>query len=317
MTAFSLLGNDAAQSLLKNTLQTDRLSHAYLFFGEEGLGKKTLARAFAQAILCENGHAGCGECRSCQKVLQGVHPDFVEIGPSEGKQSIPVDAIRSLTQAAYIRPNESDYRVFLLKDVQCMLPAAANAFLKLLEEPPEQVVFLLTCLSRTGILQTLSSRCICVQLYPVSGQEVKEALSQQSGEVDPQTLETACSLSGGNIGRALYYAKDPQGGQAVAISEAMFSALFPVNELRLVQATAPLEKAPALIQPVLVCLLERFTHALCQPQTAPEGARYTLLKMIDCVGYALTLLSQNVNNKLLITHLCAGLASCGMHAAKG
>jgi DNA polymerase III subunit delta' len=163
MADWGVVGNTWAIELLAQAVRTGRVSHAYLFVGPEQIGKATLAKAFAQALVCEraSGPAGdgapCGECRACRRVAEGRYPD-VQIIAAE-KNFIQIDQIRTLQLDAAVAPLEGKRKVFIVQEIERATPAAANALLKTLEEPPPNVVLVLTSNRRDMVLPTVLSRC--------------------------------------------------------------------------------------------------------------------------------------------------------------
>lgn len=313
--SFDFYGNKRAVSLLQKAIASDKIAHAYLFSGEMGLGKKTLARQFAKGILCSGKEAPCGSCASCLKIDKGCHPDYTELGPAQGKDSFPVDAVRELIKNAYIRPNESERRVFLVNRAETMSASAANALLKLFEEPPKGVVLLLTCSNRMGLLKTISSRCIPIELYPVSKKECSQALQRYCAQTDRSLLDNAEILAGGNIGRAIYYASDKEGISAVSISGKLELALAQKNKLAFIQAAAPLEKDVHLFLAVLLALNERIRNALTErfknkEPMSPIGKNYSvsaIIKMARSIEEVMQLLSLHSNVKLTLCRLAVDL----------
>jgi DNA polymerase-3 subunit delta' len=178
-------GNAQAKKLLAADIDAGRFPHALLIEGEAGSGRRTLARILARAAVCRSSaERPCGMCDACRK---SEHPDITLYG-DEGS-ILSVDTIRSLRQEAYVLPNESAYRVMLLAGAQSMTPQAQNALLKILEEPPRHVLFILTCENRTQLLETIRSRCVCVTLGAVDWDEAMHRLNQYKEE------EHACRLT--------------------------------------------------------------------------------------------------------------------------
>ena len=159
MELSQLAGNRRIKDQLSLREEGRGLSHAYIICGPVGSGRHTLARLVSQAMLCEApaSHRPCGSCGPCKKVLRGIHPDVMTVsGPGEGKP-ITVDQVRALRTDAYIRPNEGKRKVYWLEQADQMNPSAQNAMLKLLEEGPVYVSFLLIAGNAGGLLQTIRS----------------------------------------------------------------------------------------------------------------------------------------------------------------
>lgn len=194
-------GNRKALRQMEEVLERERLPHAVLIQGEEGLGKKTFARLFAGEILALGREEGA-KAHIRDQVEREAHPDFVSVVPEGGARSFHIDAIRALLEGLYLAPNQSRYRVYLLAESHRMTEQAQNALLKSLEEPPGHVVFLLTCDDGASLLPTLLSRSYCLRLAPVGQEECRQALEEAYPGETGEALERAAFLAGGNIGRA-------------------------------------------------------------------------------------------------------------------
>lgn len=201
MLFYGFYGNAQAKDTLSREFDTHRIPHAILIDGPAGSGKRTLAKIIAAASVCEsNEELPCGECRQCRNAFTGNHPD---IAAYEGVQSrsFGVDAVRKIRLDAFVSPNDAEKKVFILANAQNMTEQAQNALLKILEEPPSFVLFILTCDSRSHVLETLRSRAQCVSLGSVSENEAAEALVKLCNASDDEA-KRAARLSGGIIGRA-------------------------------------------------------------------------------------------------------------------
>lgn len=207
-------GNSNLDSMLTNVIKSDRLSHAYLFYGANHLFKTHIALNFAMKILCvsQNDILPCGECIACKKVLSGSHPDLYLYNQDGeirvGKDSIHIETTRFIRQDAFVFPNESKYKIYVIPNIQDMSIGAVNAFLKILEEPPAHTIFLLTAVSKTAILDTILSRCIHFEVFPISSQEVKDSLSILRPEADLQEIDKASTISDGFLGKAIDLIED-------------------------------------------------------------------------------------------------------------
>lgn len=198
-----LVGQDAAVGVLRDAIAGGAVGHAYLFVGPEGVGRVLAALALAAALNCEQG--GCGVCASCGKVLRRAHVDVHLIAP-QGAQ-ILVEQVREIRQDAYRSPVEGRVKAFVLEDAHRLNPAAANALLKVLEEPPGDVVFVLITASPEDLPPTVVSRCRRVDFSPLGPAEIRRVLVEQhdAGE----EIATWASRTAGDLARALRFVKDP------------------------------------------------------------------------------------------------------------
>lgn len=197
-----LLGNEALKERLTEGLRSGRLSHSHLLTGPEGSGKRTLARLLAAAMECRGTPRPCGVCPACRKVLSGNHPDVITVDDPDHKQ-VPVDCIRAARSELFIRPNEGEKKVLLIPRAGDMNPAAQNALLKVLEEPPSYGVFLLLAPSPEALLPTIRSRCAHLRLSPLPRAVLEPALRQRFPDHSAADLEAAMGRSGGFLGQAV------------------------------------------------------------------------------------------------------------------
>lgn len=226
-----IIGHEQQIGQLKHMLETGQLQHALLFTGPEGVGKMTAATLFAAAVLCENlsrqGEA-CGECPSCRRLVQMAHPDFIKIA-ADG-QTIKIDQIRAMQQAMSVRPLMGSYRICVIEGAELMTDQAANSLLKLLEEPPAYLIFILTANRRYSLLDTIVSRCRSYRFETVAVNLITGFLTERGV---PETLaRTAARMSGGRVGLALRLAQ-PEGFTArdEAIGLLMDLAALPMQRI--------------------------------------------------------------------------------------
>lgn len=190
------------KSMLIKTVQKDKVSHSYIFCGEAGSGKTTMATMFAASLMCEE-HTGdaCMECASCKKVQSRNHPDIIVV-QHEKPESIGVDDIRKgIVDDIYIKPFESKYKIYIIPEAHMMTAQAQNALLKTLEEPPQYAVIILLSESTEGLLPTIVSRCTVIRFNPLSDEVVKKYLEEEL-MIPEYTASIYAALSMGKIGTA-------------------------------------------------------------------------------------------------------------------
>lgn len=202
----NILGQREPKRRLRRLLETDRLPHALLFSGPEGVGKRRTAEALAATLLCSSPAAGhpCGTCESCRAFSRGIHPDFFFVVPEavgKGARSIRIEAMRALGSALARPPELAPRQVALIDDAQRMNEAAANSFLKTLEEPTGDVVFLLVTGMRAALLDTIVSRCLEISFGPLALPELSEVLRRHG--VEAEEAAALAALADGSAGRAL------------------------------------------------------------------------------------------------------------------
>jgi DNA polymerase-3 subunit delta' len=197
-----LIGQARAIRLLQQSVRAGRLAHGYLFAGPEGVGKKRVALALAQALNCEAAGAvddGCGTCRSCQKIARGLHPDVQVIEAGGG--SLKIEQVRALEADAAMGLYEGRRKVFVIDGAERLTAEAANALLKTLEEPPGSAILILITTSAAALPSTIVSRCQTVVFPRISDDELERYLVRQG--IDRAEVSLIVSFSGGSLARAL------------------------------------------------------------------------------------------------------------------
>lgn len=194
-----MLGNQKLMEQLALSAEENKIAHAYLLCGDRGSGKKTLAKWMSKIFMCPDG--GCGTCHTCQKTEAGVHPDVIFVTGSGKNGLIPIDQVRSLRQDVYVMPNEGNRKIYIIDGVHKMNDNAQDAFLKVLEEPPEYAVFILLCEDEGKMLQTVLSRVIRLNLTAPEESESLPWLEAQTGEPESE-CRMALKMAMGNPGKA-------------------------------------------------------------------------------------------------------------------
>jgi DNA polymerase III subunit delta' len=190
-----------ARRLLARALTQGRLAHSYLLAGPEGAGKRTLARSFAEALLCERrSFPACGKCAACGRVMTNRHPDLHWVEP-EGR-NVKIDSVRELCGKLTLHSFEGGTKVGIIVEAERMTVEAQNAFLKTLEEPSADTVLMLTTSNLSRLLPTTISRCQVVRLGPMPDAVIARLLVSERG-LAPETARLVAALAQGNARRAL------------------------------------------------------------------------------------------------------------------
>ncbi len=193
-----VIGQDTPVDVLRRALRSGETAHAYLFEGIEGCGKLTTALAFVEAAFCGRDD-GCGTCPSCRKMATLQHPDLHLVEPDGA--FIKIDQIRDLQRELVLRPIETPLKACIIRDADRLNPAAGNALLKTLEEPPGNALMILLTTNLDGVLPTVRSRCQLLRLAPLPERLIEEQLLAAGR--DQAAARLAASLAGGSLGKAL------------------------------------------------------------------------------------------------------------------
>lgn len=195
MDAINFIGNTHIIDSFKNALLNNKLSHIYLINAPANSGKKYLATLLSQLILCDKlncdiSNIPCNKCKNCQKVLNNTHPDIISISNNDNS-SIQIDEVRALIKGSlHVLPNEANYSIFKILNAEKLTNAAANAFLKTLENPPKHSIFILTTNNTNNIPQTIISRAIIYTLNPLSEIDTINLLTKIFQNIEPLKIYT-------------------------------------------------------------------------------------------------------------------------------
>jgi DNA polymerase-3 subunit delta' len=209
---WGMIGHQWAINLLKVQVANNASRHAYLFTGPKGVGKRTMAIRFAQAINCDKSPSPgepCFECRTCTLIERMQHPDLAIVQSEREGRTLKVGQVRELQHEVSLTPYEARYRVAILLRFEEASISAANALLKTLEEPPPQVKIVLTAESSERLLPTIVSRCEVLRLRPLAVNDISLGLSSKMKIPNEQSILLA-HISGGRPGYALRLQNEPE-----------------------------------------------------------------------------------------------------------
>lgn len=317
MLLSDFVANSRLKSELAESMKNRTLPHAIIIDGAKGTGKKTLANIIAQYCVCSSvQNKPCGICSGCLKAQKGIHPDIFTVdGLNSG--TLSVDSVRNIRSDAFVKPNESPMKVYLLFNCEKMLVPAQNAFLKILEEPPKNVVFIMTVSSAASMLQTIRSRARIFSLYSPSVSETVEFISKKFPERDIEEIRHCSSVCDGNIGLALQMLQDG-GEDARILAENIFKAIPLSTEYQLLTLTNELSQNRAFAVSVLDCMTEISADSIkasagftAVSEVAGDMAdRYNkqyLFLIADNIKKARDILNLNVNLNFFGTWFCSVL----------
>ncbi len=317
MQLSEFLANDTVKNEIYQAMRSGTLPHAIIIDGAKGTGKTTLAEIIARYCVClSESNKPCGECSGCIKAVHNSHPDIYRAdGNNVGE--LNVDSIRKIRSDVYIKPNEANTKVYLLLNCDKMLAPAQNAFLKVLEEPPANVVFIMTVTSANMMLQTVRSRSRIYSLYPVTVEQAAQEAAKKFPEKNYQEILKIAEMCDGNIGQTIQILESG-GEEAKKLADEIFSAIPQKNEYLLLTLTSRLSISRTFASSVLDCMLENASECIkaavgirTNVEFAEEIARRMTKKRIyrlaENTEKAKEILNTNVNLNFFGTWLCSVL----------
>lgn len=301
--------NKRAQETLAAFVNGGRFPHALLLEGPEGSGRRTFAREIAAALFCRGEHKPCGSCNQCRKVLEQNHPDVEYYGGDGSRRSFHIDTIRQLRQNAWLLPGEAPCRVCVLCGAENMTDQAQNALLKILEEPPEHTVFILTAENRAMLLPTILSRVQTIRLEPLTPAEILPVLRERCPDQPGEKLEWAAETAD-TIGQALALLADESLQKHAQLAQRMLELLCNGSEYDLLTAVEPVSRKREDLLEVCTQLRQLLTAELTRAASGGESRFSTrrITRMLEALDDLLPRVLQNGNTLLLSTLLALRLS---------
>jgi DNA polymerase-3 subunit delta' len=327
---WQVLGHDWVLDVLSASLAAGKVSHAYLFSGPPGVGKRTLAVCLSQALNCLGEDRPCNECEPCRRIREGIHPDvhlvdlhyqaLLREEDDDQQKELRVDTIRSISQQAGLKPFEGRYKVFIFPNAESMNPNAANALLKTLEEPPPHVVLILTTRDSRALPPTIVSRCQVFGLRPVTAQVIEQELLATHGLAAEQAKALA-RMSGGRIGWAIDAARDQSSLEYREQTLRQLTGLVTMGRFDRLEYAQQLAHHRGQIKDVLDLWLSWWRDLLLIKGGSPENVwnvdkaplleQEALMAFIDNIRRTQRQLEMNVDARLALEVLMLDLPSRG------
>ncbi len=194
----NIIGNEKIRKELKKTIENNKILHSYMFIGNEGIGKKLIAKEFAKNILCQEKN-GCNKCKSCIEFINNNNPDFYILESED--RNIKIEQIRYIQKKVQEKPIISNKKIYIIDNADTMTKEAQNCLLKTLEEPPEFVIIILIGKNEDAFLSTIKSRCMIMHFNEIEDEKISQYLKEQFGmnNINSTMLRTF----EGSIGKAI------------------------------------------------------------------------------------------------------------------
>lgn len=315
-----IYGNRFILDTFGSMLESGRLPHGFVIYGEKGTGRKTTALYMAKTLLCERGGSSpCGECRSCRNVDKGIHPDLIFPERSGKIMTYSASVCRKVCAESIIAPNNGDRKVYFFADADNIQIAAQNSLLKVIEEPPEFVYFIFTAASKNVFLTTVLSRVVSLGTSLCSTDECSAALAVRGYE--SRQIKSALNVFNGNIGMCIEFLEDEKLQKIAVLTKKAADSIINRDEYGLLAAFSSellrdrentavfLDMLDRLVRDAAVSRIDdTLPHISCCPgESKLLGKRLsysTAYKLHEAVRSAAEEIRANVSQTLVMAGLC-------------
>ncbi len=204
----SVYGNQAVKTAICGFADRNAFPSSLIISGKRGTGKYTFARLLAMSAVCTEKNKPCLKCEACRKISEGISPDVITVSSDGDRKTVGIELVRAIRETAYVVPNDLDAKFYIIKDADTMTEQAQNALLKLFEEPPKRVYFILLCTNSGGLLTTVRSRAPELRTESFGNEKLKSLLlsevrgARELAESDPAAFERLIHMSDGSYGEA-------------------------------------------------------------------------------------------------------------------
>ncbi len=302
--SWSTIGHEKQLTQLERDIQSDQLSHAYLFVGPSGIGKMHIARTLAMLLQCPNNF--CRTCPTCTQIEKNIHQDTIQLLDGDN-ESIKIEPIRELIKRLSLS-TQSQYTIVIIDGFDRLSTEVANTLLKTLEEPPPRTIFLATINDVNATLPTIVSRMRAVYFKKPSHVEIKNALGQLYPQATSDSIDSAVALSFGASGRARALVEDPERLADLKKEYDHIAYLYEQEGLaeRIVHM-GELSKEEGNAVPKFLDTLILFLHEKLHRSLDNEQERLRIVSHIEKAHNARQLYEKNINTRLVLEHLHVNL----------
>lgn len=303
-----LCSNTLIKKNLERLIKSNRLIHSVIIEGADGSGKHTLASIIGAAAACEDPTPPCDSCKICRSFSSSSHPDFMLFGPK--KNVFDIDTVREIIREAGIMPIEAKRKVIVLEDCEKMSLISQNALLKVLEEPPGSVLFILLVPSAGFLLPTIRSRCITFSLHLPSLDEALPFARRRFSDKSESEILQALEISHCNLGRAFDLLNEQHDVKAAATAREILRLLETSDRYGLLKLCCGFEKDPALAKMILNEFILALTAQIKLMKSTDEDyvlSENAIIAMINTANDSIAALNGNSSVKLVFSVLVGRL----------